>query len=105
MVEDNEQPFAAACREVREETGISELAFPWGQNYFETLPYNRGKVARYYLAATSQREVRLLPNPEIGRPEHAEYRWVSFDEAMRLATPRVQSVLDWVKATLAEPIQ
>ena len=52
MVEAGEEPLAAAIREVREETLITDLQFAWGEVYTETGPYSRGKVARYYIAST-----------------------------------------------------
>lgn len=100
QVEKGENPLAAARREVEEETTISELSFPWGEEYFETPPYRGGKVARYYLAQTSQQEVSLPINPELGRPEHHEYRWVDNHVARRLLTPRVRQVLRWAHARL-----
>ena len=60
--------------------------------------YSRGKIARYYLAHTTQARVELLPSPDNGRPEHSEYRWVSFAEGRRLSAPRVAAVLDWAEA-------
>lgn len=95
-VEEGESPMAAARREVSEETTITDLDFPWGERYTETGPYNRGKVARYYLGTTSQELIHLPVNPELGEPEHAEYRWVSLAEAWHLASPRVRQVLRWV---------
>ena len=44
------------------------------------MPYARQKVARYYLGEPSGEDV-LPISPELGRPEHHEFRWVSFDEA------------------------
>ena len=99
-VEDGESPLEGALREVREETGIVELRFRFGRQYMETGPYAQGKVARYYLAETSTREVVMGINPELGRPEHAEYRWVSFNQARRLASPRVRRVLEWAERRL-----
>ncbi|MGD8378187.1 MAG: bis(5'-nucleosyl)-tetraphosphatase [Gammaproteobacteria bacterium] len=95
MVENGETPLQAARREVSEETTIHSLEFAWGKGYRETPPYNRGKVARYYLARTDQDDVNLPVNPLLGRPEHSEYRWVDYTEACRLVTPRVRAVLDW----------
>ena len=46
LVEAGEMPFDAARREVAEETGITQLQFRWQQDYYETAPYGRGKVAR-----------------------------------------------------------
>src|SRR5919112_5835476 len=53
LVEQGEDPLAAARREVQEETLIEELHFDWGERYVETAPYNRNKIARYYLARTT----------------------------------------------------
>ncbi|WP_440996375.1 NUDIX domain-containing protein [Arhodomonas sp. SL1] len=96
-VEAGETPLEGARREVAEETGITELDFRWGEDYFETGPYARGKVARYYIAETPEKRVTMGINPELGRPEHHEYRWVGFDEAFRLASPRVRRLLRWLR--------
>ncbi len=95
MVEPDEQPLAAAIREVREESLIEDLDFAWGESSTQTGPYSRGKIARYFIARTNTEDVTLSVNPELGRPEHSEYRWVSFDEAMQLVSPRVRPVLKW----------
>ena len=100
MVERDETPLEAARRETFEEAGIDELDFRWGETYYETAPYNRGKVARYYLACTRQTDVRIAPNPLTGRLEHVEYRWVSFEQAWRMGSPRVQKVLAWAARQL-----
>jgi 8-oxo-dGTP pyrophosphatase MutT (NUDIX family) len=100
MVEEGEQPLAAAVREVREETCIRDLEFVWGDDSTSTGPYSRGKVARYYIASTQTIEVELAVNPEIGRPEHTEYRWVSLREAQELVSPRVQPVVQWAARVL-----
>ena len=101
LVEAGEEQLACAKREVEEETGLSELDFPFGDEFKETLPYAGKKVARYYLAETEEVEVTLPVSPELGRPEHHEYRWVSFDEAEELLPPRLAVVLDWAKKTIA----
>lgn len=103
QVERDEQPLAAARREVAEETGITELRFHWGHGYIETGPYAQGKIARYYLAETTEVSVKLGISPELGRAEHHEYRWVNLDEAFRLASPRVRRVLAWVRQRLGAP--
>jgi bis(5'-nucleosidyl)-tetraphosphatase len=100
LVERDEEPLAAAIREVREETTLDDLRFPWGEEFFETGPYSRGKVARYYLAATERDDVAILPNPETGQPEHSEFRWLSISEARRLSAPRVKLVVDWAEDML-----
>ena len=100
LVENGETPFEAAVREVCEETTLDDLEFVWGDLYTETGPYSRGKVARYYIARTVREDVDLPVNPEIGRAEHAEYRWVSIEDALQLATPRVRNVIEWAANVL-----
>jgi len=100
LVEPGESELEAAGREVREETGLTELDYPFGDEFRETVPYAGNKVARYYLAETDAEKIDLPVSPELGRPEHHEYRWVSFDEAEDLLPPRLAIVLEWVKKTL-----
>jgi len=100
-VEPGESELEAAKREVAEETGLEVLDFPFGEEYCETLPYALGKVARYYLAETDEAAIELPVSPELGRPEHQEWRWVSFEEAEDLLPPRLARVLDWARRTLA----
>lgn len=95
VVEAGEDPLQAAIREVEEETAITDLVFAWGHEYRETAPYGRGKVARYYLAKTKQSDVRLPVNPELGRAEHEEYRWVDYPAAHKLLPARLQIILEW----------
>ena len=101
-VESGEEPIDAAKRETQEETGITDLDFPFGDIYRETLPYANGKVARYYLAETTEESVRLPISADLGRPEHHEFRWVSFDEAEDLLPPRLAVILEWARTTLDE---
>lgn len=100
LVEPGEAPFITAKREVAEETGLTDLTFPHGESCRETLPYGEGKIARYYLAETEQEHVVLPISHELGRPEHHEWRWVTFDEAEDLLPPRLALVLDWVRESL-----
>jgi 8-oxo-dGTP pyrophosphatase MutT (NUDIX family) len=95
--EEGEEPLEAALREVGEETSIDALEFDWGERFMETGPYSRGKTARYYLASTEQEKVVMGPSPETGEPEHHEWRWVSFDTAYDLASPRVRTVVTWAR--------
>src|ERR1700722_12346570 len=88
-VEAGEMPLAAARREVREETAIGDLRFTWGEDYRETEPYGNNKVARYYIAETQTVGVTLPVNPDLGRPEHNEGRWLTLAAAHNLSSPRV----------------
>ena len=95
MVEEGEEPLAAAVREVHEESLIGDLEFTWGEASTRTGPYSRGKVACYFVAQTRTTEVTLPVNPELGRPEHSEFRWVDYDTALNLVSLRVRPVLHW----------
>jgi 8-oxo-dGTP pyrophosphatase MutT (NUDIX family) len=95
QVEPGEVPLATARREVREETRIDDLEFRWGEEFIETAPYGRNKVARYYLAVSAAAVVELPVNPELGHPEHQEFRWLDFDAARKVVAPRVAAVIDW----------
>jgi len=102
-VEEDETPFEAAQREVREETGLKNLSFRWGKEFRETEPYNHGrKKARYYLAETDESEVRFSVNPEIGKPEHHEYRWLNFDELRELAPERISPIIEWARRIIEQ---
>jgi 8-oxo-dGTP pyrophosphatase MutT (NUDIX family) len=101
VVESGEQPLDTAKREVAEETGISDLHFRWGYIYRETEPYSGGsKIARYYLAETRSSSVVFSVNPEIGKPEHHEYRWLPYEEIKKLAPERLKGIVEWANAVV-----
>lgn len=96
MVEPGEDPWDGAIREVEEETGLSKFSTPWGKLFFETQPYGKGKVARYYLIKVEDdKNVVLVANPVTGIIEHHEHRWVNFEVAHNLVVPRIQEVITW----------
>jgi len=103
MVEPGEEALAAAIREVCEETLVDDLEFAWGHDWTSTGPYSHGKVAQYYIARTATESITLPVNPELGRAEHSEFRWVDFDEALRLVSPRVRPVLRWAAQAMDLP--
>ncbi|MBP1202066.1 bis(5'-nucleosidyl)-tetraphosphatase [Duganella sp. 1411] len=98
-VEPGESAWHAARREVREETSLAALSYPWGRAFRETPPYGRGKVARFYLAAAASDTVRLRANPQLGRAEHHAFRWLPYAGARALLPPRLRAILDWAEAT------
>ena len=98
--EAGETSMQAALREVGEETGIADLQFDWGERFTDTGPYNRGKVARYYLARTEQVYVEMGISPELGRPEHHEFQWMDFDKAYDITSPRVREVVQWARQVI-----
>lgn len=101
LVEAGESDLDAARRECAEETGLADLDFPFGEAHQDTLPYSGGKIARYFLAETEEPDIELPVSPELGRPEHHEWRWVTFDEAEEVLPPRLAVVLDWARRTLS----
>lgn len=103
-MENNEDALQTALREVHEETSIApeDLTFPWGHAFYETEPYRGGKVARYYLAETAVTPIRLPVNPQLGRPEHDEWRWVHYADAQALLVPRLLAVLEWAERMMRE---
>jgi len=103
LVEPGEQPLDAAVREVKEETTLVNLAFDWGQEYMDTGPYNKGKISRYYLARSNDTQVHLPINPELGFPEHQEARWVGFETALNMVSPRLKPVVHWASDIIAAP--
>jgi 8-oxo-dGTP pyrophosphatase MutT (NUDIX family) len=98
LLDPGESPLAAAVRETREETSLSDLVFRWGYRCIDTEPYAVGKVVRYFLAESSSGNVMLPVSPELGRPEHSEFRWAALEEAAELLPPRLVIVLRWADA-------
>jgi len=95
LIEPGEKPLAAAVRETGEETGLTDLDFRWGTESIDTGMYGDHKVASFYLAETRQEQIVLPVNPELGHPEHNEFRWVTHKEAQLLLPPRLQPILSW----------
>jgi 8-oxo-dGTP pyrophosphatase MutT (NUDIX family) len=100
LVEAGEEPIDAALREVREETTLDDLSFDWGLDFMDTGPYNKGKISRYYVARSKVTHVLLPINPELGRPEHHEARWVDFARALTMVSPRLQPVVHWAHSII-----
>ncbi|HTV96830.1 MAG TPA: NUDIX domain-containing protein [Steroidobacteraceae bacterium] len=95
LVEQGEEPIDAAIREVREETALDDISFDWGLVFMDTGPYNKGKISRYYIARSKEMHISLPINPELGVPEHHEARWVEYQRALAMVTPRLLPVLRW----------
>ena len=100
IVEPGEDSVSAALREVHEETTLDNLSFDWGMGFIDTGPYNKGKISRYYLARSIDTHITLPINPELGRPEHHEARWASYDQALTMVTARLDPVVRWARETI-----
>ena len=68
MIEPGETELDAAKRECTEETGLSDLVFPFGDAHKDTVPYAGGKIARYFIAETGTDHIELPVSPELGVP-------------------------------------
>src|SRR3977135_747225 len=84
MIEPGESELDAAKRETLEETGLAGLEFPFNDTHQDTLPYAGGAVARFSPRGREKSHIDLPVSAELGRTEHHEWRWVSFDEAEEL---------------------
>jgi len=93
----NETPREAALRELHEETSLASVDFVWGDIHTDTPVYGQNKVARYFVGLAPKLEVTLPINPLLGRPEHHEFRWLTYDDARTLLNPRIQAVIDWAR--------
>lgn len=97
-IEGNENKLEAAIREVKEEAGITNLNFNWGKSYYQTESFGKNKkVVFYFVAETDEENVVMGISPLLGRPEHDEYRWVTFDEAKDMVVERIQRALFWAQ--------
>jgi len=99
-VENNEDALETAIRETFEEASIEadELNFRWGTESYTTSPYkgHQGrKVGEYFIAETNREVLSLPVNPELGKPEHEEYKWVTYNEGQQLTNYRIGGVLKW----------
>ncbi len=96
-----------AIREAREETTL-EAGVDYKLSLKKVLsnPYGGTggrKIATYYLAErTSGKDPFLAVNPEIGKPEHDEWRWVSLSEIidpgsdLKMNTQRMLPVISFL---------
>jgi 8-oxo-dGTP pyrophosphatase MutT (NUDIX family) len=100
MVESGETPLDAARREVLEETSIDRLDFTWGTDFKETVRYAGNKVARYYIAQTGVEAVTLPINQDLGRPEHDEWQWLTYEATLARASARLLPVASWAGRVL-----
>ena len=97
QLEKGESHIQAAIREVHEEVSLQH-----GADYIVSgkaagsTTYGKGsrqKTATYYIGQRMSDTVPFLPvNPELGKPENDEYRWVPLSGLHDLMPGRLQSI-------------
>ncbi len=99
----NETLLETAIRETQEEAGIGPeaLNFRWGEVSKASDRYKSGtKYVVWFVAETTQADVILEVNPELGHPEHQSFLWVRYDEARKLVNERIGKILEWAKGVI-----
>lgn len=105
--EGDETLLETALRETLEETGLSENDFCPSGKCAPSITYRVGKnmkTATYFFAERTSSTCPMLPvNPDLGHPEHTEWKWFpvrSLHEVMpaRLL-PVVDAVVEWCNET------
>jgi len=105
-VEQGETKKQAAVRETLEETGLEE-GDDWILTGKETpsITYGSGKkrkTASYFMAdRLSERQPYLPINPELGHPEHDEWRWVPASKLYDIIPRRLEPVIEYIHQNLA----
>ena len=104
-LEEGETHRQAAVREVMEEVSLKA-----GIDYVDigippvAVTYGKGKTlktATYFFAdSTSDTQPFCPVNPELGKPENDEWRWVSYNDLSSMMPARLQpvveNILSWV---------
>ena len=100
-IEQGEKAWEAALREVREETGITDIRL-YTSNQFEQF---YSQVEDYiYMAPVFVGYVHEEQSVQLNH-EHSDYRWMSFDEAKQnAAMPGIDDILDFVEKHFARKI-
>jgi 8-oxo-dGTP pyrophosphatase MutT (NUDIX family) len=91
-----------AIREVKEETSLdNDIDFKMTNLVIPSIVYGSGKkkkTATYFLAhRTSSTEPFLPINPELGKPEHEEYRWVPLSVLRETMPKRFGPIIDFLE--------
>jgi len=97
-VESGETTLDAAIREVKEEAAIDkvDINFKWDKESYTTEPFKKGhKIDIFFVAETTKKDITMPINPELGHPEHEEYRWVTYEEGLKLTNERIGKALTW----------
>jgi len=93
-IEDNEDSFEAAQRELAEEAGVTKVCWLVKEPF--EVRYDIGKykkVVYFYLGITKHAKVTISN-------EHESYRWFSLCEAKDYLPKRFHSAVDWIRSYL-----
>jgi len=98
-LDEGETHLAAAIRELEEETGYNESDIHLMSAPPVSTTYGSGKNAKtatfYFAILTNTEKSPILPvNPEIGKPEHDEWRWVSLHQLYDFVPARLKNVAE-----------
>lgn len=90
-IENGETVKQAARREIKEETGLTNVKFTPGfkehvKYFYKWEGENRFKVVTFFLAESKTKKVKISY-------EHVEARWVLYDDAMKLCKFKNQKEL------------
>jgi len=101
-LEKGEKEITAAIRETLEETTLQHGAdyILTGENS-PSIMYGSGKnkkVATYFVAKRMSDKQPFLPvNPELGKPENDEWKWVPISELSFLVPSRLKPVVSFIQ--------
>lgn len=106
-VELKESKFDAAVRETCEETTLKpeDLNFEWGFVNKDTDKYMKGKkYVKYFLAKVNVDNIQPRVNKELGKAEHQESMWLTYQEAIKLANDRIKKILEWANSIVTKDV-
>jgi len=103
-IEKREKSVEAMMREIKEETGLSEIEVvpgfsSYSKYFFRVEGKNVFKVVDFHLARSRSKDVRLSS-------EHSGYAWLPYDEAMKKLTyENARNVLERAHEFLEHEVQ
>ena len=103
-VEKGESLRAAAIRELQEETGLTMSDCELTPDVAPSITYGSGskkKRATFFVANRKSGTEPFLPvNPELGKPEHDEWRWVDATQLSSIMPGRFGPVVNYINKIL-----
>ena len=100
QVEEGESLHAGAVRELVEETGLGPQDVAMTADVAPSIVYGSGakkKRATFFVANRISNTEPFLPvNPELGKPEHDEWRWVTSEEMSALMPGRFGPIVGYI---------